>query len=172
MKNISVLATVDVVKSCQGTAMLDPFTALSLASCIVQFVDFGSKLLSASGELHRSAEGALVENVELEVIAKDVIQLNNMLAISARSPTDTRQLTKDEEALRKLAESCKLVANELLLVLELLRLQSPGHNWQSFRKALRTVWKKNKIQGLEDRLNKLQKQVNDRLIVMMRCVAS
>jgi hypothetical protein len=41
---------------------MDPLTALSVAACVVQFVDYGTKLLSKGRELYKSADGALWEN--------------------------------------------------------------------------------------------------------------
>lgn len=51
---------------------MDPLTALGLASNIVQFVDFASKLISQSHEIYQSADGALEDNVALEHVAKNL----------------------------------------------------------------------------------------------------
>ncbi len=64
--------------------MLDPLTALSIASSIVQFVDYGSKLLSKSYELYESADGTTIGNAELEVIAKDLQDLNEWIQCPLR----------------------------------------------------------------------------------------
>jgi len=59
--------------------LLDPLTALSLAGTVVQFVDFTSKILAKGAEIHRSLDGSLRENVEVESIVKDLVQLNSRL---------------------------------------------------------------------------------------------
>ena len=46
--------------------MLDPLTAIGLASAIVQFVDYGSKVIGMASEMYKSADGALKDNAELE----------------------------------------------------------------------------------------------------------
>jgi hypothetical protein len=53
--------------------MLDPFNALSLASAAVQFVDFGTKLVSTGHDIYKSVEGAATENLEIEA-ATSILQ--------------------------------------------------------------------------------------------------
>jgi hypothetical protein len=55
--------------------MIDPMSALSIAAGVVQFVDFGKNLLSASYEIYRSPSGETSEEVELSTIAKDLTAL-------------------------------------------------------------------------------------------------
>lgn len=50
---------------------MDPLTALSLAGNIIQFVDFGGRLLGGAGEIYHSAEGSLKVHDELELVATD-----------------------------------------------------------------------------------------------------
>jgi hypothetical protein len=57
--------------------MTDPITAVSLIGTILQLVDFGSRLVSKSTELYRSADGALKQNINVETAAKDISQLLN-----------------------------------------------------------------------------------------------
>jgi hypothetical protein len=59
--------------------MLDPLTALSVAGNIVQFIDFSTKLIAKGHELYNSVDGATVGNAELEVIARDLQDLNGRL---------------------------------------------------------------------------------------------
>ncbi len=51
---------------------MDPLTALSLAGTIVQFVDFGCKLLAKGRELYKSSTGVLTVNEELELTTTDL----------------------------------------------------------------------------------------------------
>jgi hypothetical protein len=84
--------------------VLDPFSALGLASNIVQFIDFGCKLLSTGRELHNSTDGVLESNIELEVITKDLIDLDEKLMRSSGLLT---LRSESERALQTLAASCK-----------------------------------------------------------------
>jgi hypothetical protein len=50
--------------------MLDPFSALSLASSIVQFVDFTSKLVIVSRDIRTT--GGVTSHIDLEDISRDL----------------------------------------------------------------------------------------------------
>jgi hypothetical protein len=54
---------------------MDPLSALSLAGNIVQFVDFGLKLLSGAVELYKSPSGTLAAHHELELVTTDLSAL-------------------------------------------------------------------------------------------------
>lgn len=75
--------------------MLDPFTALSVASSVIQIVDFSSKLVSKGEEIRRN--GSLVENDELERVTKDLQELNgSLLGWLHPDPPLIGCLTKDQ----------------------------------------------------------------------------
>jgi hypothetical protein len=54
---------------------MDPLAALSLAGTIVQFVDFGSKLLATGRELYKSTNGSLTVNDEIELVTSDLLAI-------------------------------------------------------------------------------------------------
>ncbi|KAI0470737.1 hypothetical protein GGR56DRAFT_143317 [Xylariaceae sp. FL0804] len=54
---------------------MDPFTAIGLASAIVQFVDFSVSLLSDTVEVYKSASGQTSRAVEFTTIGNDLGQL-------------------------------------------------------------------------------------------------
>jgi hypothetical protein len=64
--------------------MMDPLSALSLAGTIIQFADFGSKLLSESLQLYKSSRGTLDANEQLELVTAD---LQSVIAKLRRHPT-------------------------------------------------------------------------------------
>ena len=135
--------------------MLDPLSSLSLASSVVQFIDFSCKLLSDGLELY--ATGALEKNDGLEQITKNLARVTEGLTGKNIPPEEPR--SGDELALEELAGSCKVLADQLLDILLGLRPKKPHNGLDSFRKALRAVKQKGKIEGIEDRLNKLQNQL-------------
>ena len=146
--------------------MIDPFTSLSLACSIVQLVDFSSKLLSKGAELYKST--ALSEYIELEKIASDLHCMTENLLIEPNNPT--QQISDDEEQLKDLAARSRLLSEELIVILKDLKVGSTHQKWQSFRQALRSVRKKEKIQALEKTLESLQMDINTRLLNIMRSV--
>jgi hypothetical protein len=71
--------------------VLDPLSALSIAGNIVQFIDFGSKLLNSSREVYHSAEGLSSNHQHLEQITQSLIDLNTKLSQNPATPTLTTQ---------------------------------------------------------------------------------
>ena len=168
---------------------MDPLTALGLASNIVQFVDFASKLISQSHEIYRSADGALEDNVALEHVAKNLSKLGNELKSKRADITTGRKalawggewarkdgsvisepekVTAAGKQLQQLSKDCSAVSNELLQELEKLKIKGPHKRWESFRQALNSVWSQEKIRALETRLEGIRKQLDTTLLVCLR----
>jgi hypothetical protein len=142
--------------------MMDPLSTIGLVGNIVQFVDFGSKLISKSVELYRSTEGALDENLDTETATNHLKDLNEKLKNGAKATGDT--------TLKDLCEACDKVARELLEALGKVKVKGKHEKWKSIRKALRSVWSKEHIEELEQRLARLRAELNLHLVVDLRCV--
>ena len=152
--------------------MLDPFTAVSLASCVVQFTDFGIKLVEGSIELYGSANGLNAERSNLELKTNHLRKLANKIIALEHEDTDSFRFGSDDQ-LSQLAESCNLIAKDLLSVLDDLKvkkLAGPGRKWESFRKAVTALspHNKNKIATLETELRLVQEMIFNEIQLMMR----
>ena len=148
---------------------MDPFSALSLASNIVQFVDFGYKLTSNSLEIYKSAKGASSANEELEFITKDL----NEICIGLGKPVDRTYglLASDsEKALLPLTQSCRDLAKKFLDALEDLRVKGGRRKWESVRQALRSAWKDKDLKQFQKRLDNYQSQIAFHLTSILRYV--
>jgi flagellar motility protein MotE (MotC chaperone) len=147
--------------------MLDPLTALSLAGTIVQFVDFSTKLVAKGHELHNSADGASIGNAELEVMAKDLQELNRRLQkLQPSHGTDETTLTDSNVALRKLSQQCSGIATELVDALDNLKVQSTSNRrWKSFRQALKGLMKKEEVDAIAKRLENFRDELNLHILV-------
>jgi hypothetical protein len=143
--------------------MLDPLTAIGLVGNIVQFVDFGCKIVSKTTETYRSADGLLKENADLELVTNDLISINTILTTSSAVATA-------DPALDKLCTGCIEVSTELLAALAKVKAGKDPTKWRSVRKALRSVWSKDKISDLEARLGGFRDEVNLRIVVSLRYV--
>jgi WD40 repeat protein len=141
---------------------MEILAAIGLAGNIIQFVDFGGKLISKTAEIYKSGAGALVENVDIETTTNDLALLSATLQGSADSADDT--------ALRELCQSCNIVAKRLLSALNKVKVQGNKQKWKSFRKALRSVWSEEDILSLEQRLARLRDELNLRVVVDLRSV--
>lgn len=67
---------------------------MSLAASIVQFIDFGHKLLSESSDLYHL--GKSVRHADLEIVFRDLKEVTNSLQTRPGN-APSRQLTVDEQ---------------------------------------------------------------------------
>lgn len=86
---------------------MDPLTAFSLACGVIQVVDFSTKLLSKSREIYKN--GSLVENKEIESMAKNLTNLRTDLNISITTPNpgDAQQFSMTRMNLRILRSNVR-----------------------------------------------------------------
>lgn len=148
--------------------MLDPLTALSIASSVIQIVDFGCKLVSQSQEIYYSANGATKDNVTSGEITKDINLLYKDLISKDRN---FQMLDDDDRALGKLVDSCLREVEALMNLLAELEVPPDATQWKSFKNAIKSARKKGKVKDIETRLLKIQKQIDSRLQVMMTYVS-
>ncbi|KAE8453239.1 hypothetical protein EG329_011306 [Mollisiaceae sp. DMI_Dod_QoI] len=142
---------------------MDPLTAVGLASNILQFVSFASDLFSGTQKLYGSNAGATAEHVELESLTRNL----RKLAENAKLPEtyESIHLSKDEETLKNLSEQCMEVSNELLSVLDGLKVKGDDHRvWASFSQALKSIWKKEEIDSLRNRLDRIGAQLSAHIL--------
>lgn len=155
---------------------LDPLTALGVASNIIQCVHFTIGLFSKTHEIYRSADGALVENRDLELIGENLAGLTKTLRndlddhlSSAIIPDSKCNIeTRDTAALRAINIKCSEVAVELLGVLNKLKVGAKHSKWKSFRKALKSVWDKDKIQMVLAELSRCRAALDTELLLSLR----
>jgi hypothetical protein len=153
---------------------MDPLSALSNAGNIIQFVDFGCKLVSRSRQLYKSLDGVLSDKVIVEVLAHDLKSLSTNLRNSLREnqPVDlTRQVySEDDAALDDLCRRCQGIAEKLLSRLYKLKVQgvSSYRNWESFKKALRSSWSREEIDSLAAQLHEIRSEIEFRVLISFR----
>ncbi|KAH6987851.1 hypothetical protein BKA56DRAFT_281198 [Ilyonectria sp. MPI-CAGE-AT-0026] len=104
--------------------------ALTVATSVIAFVDFSSKLLAKSRKIYKSAEGALTENVDIELITSDLLTLSQSLK-RQQPPTPTQcgdplyniDAFEDKKSLDHICERCVEIAEDLMRRLEKLKVQ-------------------------------------------------
>jgi hypothetical protein len=85
---------------------MDPLSAVSIASNVIQFVDFACKLVSGSRQLHKSLDGVLSDKVIVEVLADDLESLSTNLrkSLGDNQPVgSTRQVYSEDDVVLELA---------------------------------------------------------------------
>ena len=152
--------------------MLDPFSALSLASNIVQFVDFSSKLISNSREIYSSRTGSTAKHKELESLYLDLHQLSQKVNASSQSANGNTGRSPEEAALEKVAGLCMETADELLSTIRRLKSPTTGsyQKWRSFHQALKSIWNQERIDALRRKLDSISGQLNTHYAAILRCV--
>lgn len=128
---------------------------------IAQFIDFSRKLLSTSRAISNSSSG-------FSHSCEDVYELTkNLKAISAKlKPLDIQSPTSQTSAssLESLALQCDTTATALLAVLQKLVVKGKSSKWESFRVALKTMWKMENI----DEVNKVLDSYRLQLILELQ----
>lgn len=145
---------------------MDPFTAIGLASAIVQFVDFSSTLVSGAREIYSSASGARTEHDEADLAIDRLRDLTRHLPHVV--PTQT--MTAGDRRLLALKEGCEVVFDELASILEAGRAKTPGSKRSSLRASLRNIRNKDKFATLQSRLDRYRQEVFGVLQAMLRYV--
>ena len=147
---------------------MDPASGIGIAAAVIQFVDFGSKVVARSSEYHHSATGLALGNSELERVTKDLVRLSTGLDKSLKDSSNVSNVSPNQEQLQALGKECQSVASELLAVLERLKVNSGASRWRSFRQAFLSVWKSEQIEGLEKRLDRFRMQLIVRSLDSLR----
>ena len=148
--------------------VLDPLSALSLASNVVQFIDFGNRLISEIQEIRQSASGLAKENIDFLFTAEAFRRKSDILFANPTDGIGSSSLPLSRSALQEFAVPCRQVSDELIAILEGLKVMEPRKRQQSFRQALRSITKRRKIKELVAKMGILRKLVDSHLITILR----
>lgn len=134
---------------------MDPFSALSIATSVLQFLDFTAKLLSSSSEIFKSVQGASSGTLTLESSCSVMQTLSERLS----SSTETQE-GEFAVKMKKLADDCKVDCDALLAMLHKLKVGcNKNRRWESLKVALKTVWGAREMRELEGRIDKARRLV-------------
>lgn len=154
---------------------MDPLSALSVATSVIQFVDFGCKLVSQTRQIYKSVDGTLSDRVIVEVLAVDLesLSLNLQNSLRENQPVNAegqQETSVHDRALDDLCRRCHGISKELIAKLNNLKVQgSTKHrNWESFKKALRAMWGKEELDSLATQLNELRSEIEFRVLLSFR----
>ena len=151
---------------------MDLMSALSVAGTIVQFVDFGSKLIQNGYGLYNSSRGTLPANQELDLIAADLQSVLSKLRTSAE-PTDlvgplTQEDCKGQLSFENVCEGAATVAEELLQSLDTLKVRGKKYRkLSSLQKALENLWSREEIGGIVKRLATYKQALMTRVLLLL-----
>ncbi|KXH41362.1 hypothetical protein CNYM01_10776 [Colletotrichum nymphaeae SA-01] len=156
---------------------MDPVNAVGLAAAILQFVEFTAKLFRDGQQILDSAQGATVENGDIEAVTQSLVTLTRQMpqhntcddppAGSLRG-SSFGPAVSTEQNLNDLGASCQAIADELLDALKDLKAPNSKNKWTSIFDALKTVWSSRKIEGLRKRLEQFRIGIHTALLVSLR----
>jgi hypothetical protein len=138
---------------------MEPLSALSLATSIVQFVDFATKIVHGTRQIYQSGTGAAAENADIELCASELQSLCTRLDVS-RLP---HQRSADDDALCRIAGRCVSISKELSSLLEKIKAKNTDSKWQCMVSAVRTQLKKNERDEILARLSQCRAQLDSQL---------
>ena len=151
---------------------MDPLSAFGVAVNVIQLVDFSTKLVSGARQIHHSSDSELEEHTELKLVTDDLAKLAQGLAnsIALQESGKTRRPHENDEDIldhqrerldqqQRIANDVRRLATQLLTTLNKLKNKGNNNTWNSIRQALLTAWRKDEIEELERRLDRLRQEM-------------
>jgi hypothetical protein len=147
--------------------VIDPLSALGLAANIIQFIEFGSKLVSKSVQQYNSVAGSAADKQDVELVTRHVHTLaEDIIGTTTAKGT----LSRNEDALKQLAQSCARAASELIVILESLKLGKDVRGGkrmvQSLRQALRSMGQESRIDAFGHKLDDFRSELTLNLVML------
>lgn len=144
-----------------------PLDTISLVAAILQFVDFGSKLIIEGYSAFHSDSGA-PEDCQGVVLATTTLR---DLAARLQIPRSATKTT-DEIALCDLARACEELAQQLLDILARLEVSpsSAGclRTWETLKKTIRRHMKAEQIAKMQSKLDTMRQDLSNHLLASLR----
>ncbi len=147
---------------------MDPLTSLSLASNVIQIVDFSTQLVSKGYKIYKSADGTLAENLDAEAVTNSLKTLSGKLQGSIENNRNSEGLSDDDQRLINLCTKCQDLASELLTKLDRVKVTGKNLKWKSARQALKSVCKKEDLDQLVSRLESYRSEINLHITISLR----
>ncbi|KAL4910870.1 hypothetical protein BDW74DRAFT_172330 [Aspergillus multicolor] len=146
---------------------MEPLSALSIATAVIQIVEFATKLVSKSKELYTSESGVLADHAEKAAISSRLNSLSKGLLLSVNGIPTSQKLSPAQEGLRQVAEETQVLAEDFLATLDRLKVDPTKRKWTSFRQALKSVWTKEQLEGRMVILDRLGRVVVIHLLIIL-----
>jgi hypothetical protein len=154
---------------------MDPLSALSLAGNIVQFIDFGGKLLSGVRELYKSPSGTLAAHHELELVTTDlsalVIKLRNSFDQGGGIESADQDAAIQRRSFEQICNKAMKVTEELIQQLNKLKVRDGKlRTLRSLQHVVETAWSRQEKEDLKKRLLSLKGALETRVLFAIRYV--
>lgn len=151
---------------------MEPFTAIGLAASIINIVDFALRVVSKGNKIYHSCDGVHSDHGDLELVANDMLLLQNKLQVASSPFNQKAKLNDDDRALHELSTAANEVAAQLLQKMNKAKVQGRFRRWKSLRQAVKSVWSKPEVDGMATRLTTIKDQIQLRAMVSLKPVHS
>jgi hypothetical protein len=102
---------------------MESLVTISLAGYIVQFVEFGAKLLKEAREFHKAKDGSSSISREIKTIVEDIKYQSGRIRHSCSQIRRSSFLPKKKIGFEQLTLQCESFADELLKLLKKLEIK-------------------------------------------------
>lgn len=143
---------------------MEAVAAVGLISNILQFVELGYKLLSASKELYDAGNESTASNRNLEFMAREMKRLSQSLATGG----SLSHMTDDEQTLLDLVDKCESWADDMLILLDHLKNKNPGSKLAAFKASVQNYNMRHERDRLKEGLDDYRIQLDVQLNIMTR----
>ncbi|KAK1991908.1 hypothetical protein LX36DRAFT_662890 [Colletotrichum falcatum] len=135
---------------------MDPITAISLASNVISFIDFGTAVIRGAKKVQDA--GALEDNDTLDSVARQM----QAFTVKLLGPDQTN-LAGADLGLAELAAKCRDVAGDLLGLLDKIRAKDPASKRQAVWSVIKNLKYDEEKRSLEARLGSCRSQLEIQL---------
>jgi hypothetical protein len=146
---------------------MEPFSALAVATSVVQFVDFGSKLISRAVKIYNSDADVPYEFVDINSLHKNMRSIGRELETTLSSSPETGLQVHEREIL-DICRQCESISVELTASFDKIQAQGKPTTWDSFRRAFRSMIGQPKLESFQRQLEELRQQLVLSILVSLR----
>lgn len=134
--------------------MMDPATAIGVASSVLAFLDFSVKVVNGAVEIYRSADGTTAENFHFENVTRDMHSRTESMKKHSTAKTGA------EQSIVKLAEECHKLSGRMINLLEETKVKGGKRSKLGSLQAAILVGKKKKdVAELEGQMQEYRAQI-------------
>jgi hypothetical protein len=142
---------------------MDPFAAIGLASNIISFVDYSTKIVNGAREIYDSTSGMTQENKSLESIVSEMKELSSKLL-----PHTGSARSENEEALCRIAAECNIISDHILEHLSKTKPKDSKSKRDVLFAAVKNKFREKERLELEKRLANCRSQLDLQLNFLTR----
>ncbi|KAL1597954.1 hypothetical protein SLS60_008442 [Paraconiothyrium brasiliense] len=153
----------------------DPISALSVAAAAIQFIQFSSHIVSKGRHIYNSSNGTTEENEFTETVTLRLKQLTSQLGVPSTNPImanvpESEELKEVQKQIGAICTECTRLSKVLLDRLYALKVPTGAEHrkWKSFRHALKSVWSKQELDTLAERLRSLREELDTHMMFILR----